>query len=215
MTFEDAASVPEVFFTAYDALFNWCGLKMGERALIHAAGSGVGVAAIQLAKAAGATAFGTAGSDEKLRQAKALGLNVGINYKTETFADVIKRETASRGVDVILDVIGAPYWADNIASLAVTGRMVLVGTMGGGKIDGSIAALMPKRLSVFGTVLRARAPFEKARLTDQFKRYVLPHFHQGRLRPIVDRIFLLEEVAEAHRYMESNANFGKIVLRIA
>ena len=115
---------------------------------------------------------------------------------------------------MILDVVGAPYWNDNIASLAIRGRMVLVGTLGGGRLEANIAALMPKRLSVFGTVLRMRAPSEKARITDQFKRHVLPLFHQGRLRPVVDRVFPLDEVAEAHRYMESNANFGKIVLQV-
>ena len=214
MSYTEAASVPEVFFTAYDALFNWCGLTMGESALIHAAGSGVGVAAVQLAKAAGAAVFGTASSGEKLEKAKGLGLDVGVNYNIENFAEVVKRETDGRGVDVILDVVGAPYWNDNIASLAIKGRMVLVGTLGGGRLEANIAALMPKRLSVFGTVLRMRAPSEKARITDQFKRHVLPLFHQGRLRPVVDRVFPLDEVAEAHRYMESNANFGKIVLQV-
>ena len=177
-------------------------------------GSGVGVAAVQLAKAAGATVFGTAGSDEKLDKAKALGLDVGVNYHTKSFAKIVERKTGGRGVDVILDVVGAPYWNDNIASLAIRGRMVLVGTMGGGKLEANIAALMPKRLSVFGTVLRMRAPSEKARITDQFKRHVLPLFQEGRLRPVVDRVFPLDEVAEAHRYMESNANFGKIVLQV-
>jgi len=214
MTYEEAASVPEVFFTAYDALFNWCGLKMGESVLIHAVGSGVGVAAVQLAKVSGAKTFGTASSGEKLAKAKGLGLGVGINYKSESFLDVVKSETRERGVDVILDVVGAPYWDDNIAALALKGRMILVGTMGGGKIQGSIAGLMPKRLSVFGTVLRARAASEKAQLADQFKRYVWPHFQNGLLRPVVDRIFPLDEIVEAHRYMESNANFGKIVLKI-
>ena len=127
---------------------------------------------------------------------------------------MVKSETRERGVDVILDVVGAPYWDDNIAALALKGRMILVGTMGGGKIQGSIAGLMPKRLSVFGTVLRARAASEKAELADQFKRYVWPHFQNGLLRPVVDRIFPLDEIVEAHRYMESNANFGKIVLKI-
>jgi NADPH:quinone reductase-like Zn-dependent oxidoreductase len=212
---QQAASVPEVFFTAYDALFNWCRLQMGERVLLHAAGSGVGVAAIQLAKAAGAYTFGTAGSPEKLRKAAELGLDVGIDYKTEDFVEVVRRRTGGRGVDVILDVIGAPYWERNVASLAVKGRMVLVGTMGGGTVEANVGALMPKRLSVYGTVLRMRSLEEKAALTDQFRRHVLPLIESGRLRAVVDRVFPLAEAAEAHRYMESNANFGKIVLAVA
>ena len=211
---EQAASIPEVFLTAFDALFQHCELKSGESTLIHAAGSGVGTAAIQLAAVAGCRTFGTAGSDEKLQRAADLGLDVGINYHSEDFAEVVAERTGRQGVDVILDVIGAPYWDRNIASLAVLGRMVLVGTMGGGKLETNIGALMGKRLRVHGTVLRARSLEEKATLTQEFARRVLPHFESGRIVPVIDRVFPLDEVAEAHRYMESNANFGKIVLRI-
>ncbi len=212
LDFQQAASMPEVFFTAYDALFNWCRLSMGERALIHAAGSGVGVAAIQLAREAGAVTFGTASSAEKLRRAAELGLDVGINYRDEDFADVVRQKTGGRGVDVVLDVIGAPYWDRNIASMALKGRMVLVGTMGGGQTETNVGALMPKRLSVFGTVLRMRSLGEKIVLTEQFRRHVLPLIESGKVRPVIDRVFPLEQAAEAHRYMETNANFGKIVL---
>ena len=131
LSFTEAASVPEVFLTAYDALFNHCNLEMGESALIHAAGSGVGTAAIQLARNIGATSYGTVGSAEKLAKAADLGLDVGINYNEQDFAEVVRDHSGGRGVDVILDVIGAPYWDRNIASLAVKGRMVIVGTMGG------------------------------------------------------------------------------------
>ena len=131
LSFTDAASIPEVFLTAYDALFNHCNLSMGESALIHAAGSGVGTAAIQLARYAGATTYGTVGSAEKLAKAADLGLDVGINYNEQDFAEVVRDRSGGRGVDVILDVIGAPYWDRNIASLALKGRMVIVGTMGG------------------------------------------------------------------------------------
>ena len=212
LDFQQAASIPEIFFTAYDALFNWCSLSMGERALIHAAGSGVGVAAIQLAREAGAVTFGTASSAEKLRRAAELGLDVGINYRDEDFADVVRQKTGGRGVDVVLDVIGAPYWDRNIASMALKGRMVLVGTMGGGQTETNVGALMPKRLSVFGTVLRMRSLGEKVILTEQFRRHVLPLIDSGKVRPVIDRVFPLEQAAEAHRYMETNANFGKIVL---
>ena len=214
LSFEEAASIPEVFLTAYDALFNHCQLRMGERALIHAVGSGVGVAAVQLAREAGATTFGTTSSVEKLDKAAALGLDVGINYREQDFAEVVKEMTAGQGVDVILDVVGASYWDRNLASLAVKGRMVLVGTLSGGRLETNIGALMPKRLRVHGTVLRVRPLEEKIELTRQFQRHVLPLFLQGKIRPVVDRVFPLEQVAEAHRYMESNANFGKIVLAV-
>lgn len=212
---EHAASVPEVFLTAYDAMFRQCELALGESVLVHAAGSGVGTAAIQLAAAASCRVFGTAGSPEKLEQARALGLDVGINYRTEDFAEVIARETGGRGVDVVLDVIGGPYWAQNLASLATLGRIVIVGTMAGATVEANLGALMVKRLRVHGTVLRARPPEQKAQLTQEFAQRVLPLFARGTVRPIVDRVFALDEVADAHRLMESNANFGKIVLRVA
>ena len=201
-----------MFLTAYDALFNHCDLVMGESVLIHAAGSGVGTAAIQLARHIGATTYGTVGSAEKLAKAADLGLDVGINYNEQDFAEVVRDHSGGRGVDVILDVIGAPYWDRNISSLANKGRMVIVGTMGGATHEVNIGALMPKRLRVHGTVLRARPIEEKIALNQQFVRHVLPLLADGRIRPVVDSIFKLEEVSEAHRYMESNANFGKIVL---
>ena len=214
LDFVQAGSMPEVFLTAYDALFNHCELKMGEKVLIHAVGSGVGVAAVQLARSAGAVTYGTAGSAEKLKKAADLGLDVWINYREEDFAKVIQEKTGGQGVQVILDVIGADYWDRNIASMAVKGRMVLVGTMSGSKVETNIGALMPRRLRVHGTVLRVRSLEEKIEVTNQFKRHVLPLIVQGKVRPVVDRVFPLEQVADAHRYMESNANFGKIVLSV-
>ena len=214
LDFEQAAAIPEVFFTAYDAMMAQCELQPGESVLIHAAGSGVGSAAIQIASAAGCTTFATAGSAEKLERAAALGLDVGINYREQDFAEVLAGSTGGRGVDVIVDVIGAPYWERNLASLAVRGRMVIVGTMGGGRVEQmNIGALMGKRLRVHGTVLRARPLEEKVALTQRFVLRLLPLFASGRLKPVIDRVFPLEEVADAHRHMESNANFGKIVLR--
>lgn len=214
MSFPDAAAIPEVFFTAHDALFNQCDLRMGESVLIHAVGSGVGTAAIQLAKSAGATAFGTASSADKLSRAVELGLDVAINYKRQNFRDVIQSETKGRGVDVILDVVGAPYWEDNLASLAVLGRMVMVGTLGGAKIEANLGALMGKRLRVCGTVLRARPLEEKIALTQEFAHQVLPLLVAGKVKPVVDSVFPLERASEAHAYMEANKNFGKIVLTV-
>ncbi len=212
--FEQAAAIPEVYLTAFDALFGHCELAGGESVLIHAVGSGVGTAAVQLAALEGCPSYGTASSDEKLAAAAGLGLDVGINYKHEDFAEVIAEHSGGRGVNVILDVVGAPYWDRNIASLAVRGRMVLVGTMGGGRVETNIGALMPKRLRVHGTVLRARPLEEKLILSQQFAARYLHHFGTGRLRAIIDRVFPLEDAAGAHAYMESNANFGKIVLGI-
>ncbi len=212
--FVQAAATPEVYFTAYDALFNRGNLQMGEKVLVHAAGSGVGTAAVQLAHHAGAFVFGTAGSAEKLAGAAKLGMDVGINYHDEDFAAVVKEHTGGTGVDVLIDFIGAPYWDQNIASMAVLGRLVEVGLMGGSRVEVDLGRLMGKRLQVTGTGLRGRSLEEKLALTAQFKRHVLPHLASGSMKPIVDRTFPLEEVAEAHRYMETNANFGKIVLTI-
>ena len=212
--FIQAAATPEVYYTAYDALFNRANLQMGESVLVHAAGSGVGTAAVQLAHHAGAFVFGTAGSDEKLSRASDLGMNVGINYHDQDFSGVIKELTSGSGVDVVIDFIGEPYWDKNIASMAVLGRLVEVGLMGGSKVDVDLRPLMAKRIQVCGTGLRGRSLEEKLGVTAQFKRHVLPHLSSGSMKPIVDRTFQLDEVADAHRYMETNANFGKIVLII-
>ena len=212
LDFLQAAAIPEVFFTAYDALFNHCDLKMGESVLIHAVGSGVGTAALQLAHRAGAYVYGTAGSADKLAKATDLGLDVGINYNQQDFAQVVKELTKSAGVNVVVDMVGAPYWERNLASLSLMGRMVLVGALGGSRLDTSLSLLMPKRLQVKGTTLRARTLEEKIAVTGQFKKHVLPLIADGRIRAVVDRSFPLEEVTKAHEYMESNANFDKIIL---
>lgn len=213
MTFMQATAVPEVFFTAYDALFNLAGLSMGESVLIHAAGSGVGTAAVQLAHRAGATVFGTTGSGVKLARAASLGMDVGINYREERFAQVIAEHTDGRGVDVVLDMVGAPYWEQNLHCLATLGRMVMVGLLGSGRLEATdLGPIMFKRLRIYGTVLRARTLEEKIALTQQFIKHVLPMLAKGLVHPVVDRLFPLEDVAAAHAYMESNRNFGKIVL---
>lgn len=215
LDFIQAAAIPEVFFTAYDALFNHCDLKMGESVLIHAVGSGVGTAALQMAHRAGAYVFGTAGSSEKLAKAQKLGLDVGINYNDQDFAQVVKERTGGAGVNVVLDMVGGPYWERNLASLTLRGRIVLVGLMGGDRVDTSLGMLMPKRLRVSGTTLRARALEEKIAVTNQFKSHVLPSIADGSVQAIIDRTFPLEEVSQAHEYMESNANFGKIILTMS
>lgn len=214
LSWHEAGAVPEVYITAHDAL-RQCDFVAGESLLIHAAGSGVGVAAIQIAKVMGAASvIGTAGSDEKIARAKALGMDVGANYNTEDFADVALAATGGRGVDVVVDVIGATYWEGNMKALAPKGRMVLVGLMGGAVTQANLGMLLAKRLQVRGTTLRARPIEEKGAATRAFEKSILPHLASGRVKVIVDRVFPLAEAAAAHAYMESNANFGKIVLAV-
>ena len=215
LDFAQAASIPEVFLTAYDALMLQCELSLGESVLIHAVGSGVGTAAVQLAHAQSCLTFGTAGSAEKLEQARALGLDVGINYHEADFAEVIERETGGAGVNVILDLIGAPYWEQNQKAIGVKGRMILVGSLGGAMLEKtSVGFGGGKRASMRGTALRSRPMEEKAILVQLFNQRIIPLFARGIVKPVIDRVFPFEEISAAHSLMESNANFGKIVLAI-
>jgi NADPH:quinone reductase-like Zn-dependent oxidoreductase len=215
LSWEEAGATPEVYITSHDALLQ-CDLVAGESVLIHAAGSGVGVAAIQIAKVMGAGfVAGTAGTDEKLAQARGLGLDLGINYRTQDFAEEVLKATAGNGVDVILDVIAADYWDRNLRSLARKGRMVIVGTMGGVRAEANLGLLLAKRAQVRGTTLRARPLEEKAAATKAFEKSVLPHIASGRVKVVVDRVFPLAEAAAAHEYLASNANFGKVVLAVS
>lgn len=216
MTWEEAAGVPEVFLTAYDALFHRGGLEAGEALLVHAAGGGVGSAAIQLGRVAGAwRIFGTA-SAEKLRglDERGLGPDVAVDYEARSFREAVAEGTDGRGVDVILETVGAPYWEDDLASLATLGRLVLVGLLGGAEVRVDLRTLMTRRATVVGTVLRSRPLAEKIALSRQFRTRMLPLFEAGRLRPLIDRAFPLDRAADAHRYMEENRNLGKIVLTV-
>ena len=214
LSWHEAGATPEVYITAHDALLQ-CGLVAGESVLIHAAGSGVGVAAIQIARMMGASVVvGTAGSEEKLARAKALGLDVGANYKTQDFAEVALEATGGRGVDVVLDVIGADYLEKNLRALAPKGRMVIVGLMGGGVAQANLGMLLQKRLQIRGTTLRGRPLEEKGYATRAFEKSVLPHIASGRIKVVVDRVFPLAEAAAAQEYMASNQNFGKVVLAV-
>ena len=213
LSWQEAGATPEVYITAHDALLQ-CNLQAGERVLIHAVGSGVGVAGVQIAKAMGASqVIGTAGSAEKLEQAAALGLDVGVNYREQDFAEVVREATDGAGVDVVLDVIGADYWEQNLRALARQGRMVEVGLMSGAELQGaSLGPLLMKRLQVRGTTLRARPLEQKAAATRAFEKSVLPHIASGRIKVVVDSVYPLREAAAAQAHMEENANFGKIVL---
>lgn len=211
-----AAAVPEVFITAHDALFATASLQAGESVLIHAAGSGVGTAAIQLARAAGAKVFGTARTAAKLEQAAHLGLSASIAVgDPSSIVEAVRDWTKGEGVDVVLDLVGAAYLDANLRSLAKRGRMVLVGTTAGAKGTLEFGLVMSKRLKIIGTVLRSRSAEEKASATQQFQREVVPLLAAGSVRPIVDSTFRLDEVAAAHQRLESNATFGKVVLEIS
>ncbi|HXG36947.1 MAG TPA: NAD(P)H-quinone oxidoreductase [Dehalococcoidia bacterium] len=214
LDFVEAAGIAEVYYTAFDALFNQAALQPGESVLVHAVGSGVGTAAVQLAHNIGARTFGTAGSAEKLEKARSLGLDVGVYYREVDFLEVVMAETKSKGVDVILDLVGASYWERNLKALAMLGRMVLIGTVGGTEVTTRTSDIMRKRLRIFGTLLRGRPLEEKLTLTRQFREQVLPLLASGDLRAVIDRSFPLEQAAEAHRYLEENRNFGKIVLTV-
>ena len=213
LSWQEAGATPEVYITAHDALLQ-CNLQAGERVLIHAVGSGVGVAGVQIAKAMGASqVIGTAGSAEKLASAAELGLDVGVNYREEDFAEVGRDATGGVGVDVVLDVIGADYWEQNLRALARQGRMVEVGLLSGAELENaSLGPLLMKRLQVRGTTLRARPLEQKAAATRAFEKSVLPHIASGRIKVVVDSVYPLAEAAAAQAYMEANANFGKIVL---
>ncbi len=213
LSWREAGATPEVFITAHDAL-RQCDLRAGERALIHAVGSGVGVAAVQIAKVMGAAqVIGTAGSADKLERANRLGLDVGVNYRERDFAEAALEATDGVGVDVVLDVIGAAYWERNLRALARQGRMVEVGLMGGAVAESaSLGPLLQKRLQVRGTTLRARPLEQKAQATRAFEKSVLPHIATGRIKVVVDSAYPLREAAAAQARMEANANFGKIVL---
>jgi NADPH2:quinone reductase len=214
LSFEQAASIPEAFITAHDALTQ-CSLVCGETVLIHACGSGVGTAAVQIAKAMGAAlVIGTAGSEAKLNAARELGLDVGIDYRREEFADRVREVTGKRGVDVLVDFVGASYLEGNVRSLAEKGRMVVVGLMGGLSGELPLGALMQKRATIRGTMLRSRSLEEKAAATRLYEKSVLSHLGSGRIRTVVDSVFALADAAEAHRRMEGNGNFGKIVLTV-
>ena len=214
LSWEQAGAVPEAFVTAHDALFTLGGLRPGWTVLVHAAGSGVSTAAIQLARAAGATVIGTSRTAEKLEKARGLGLDHGIRVGTEEprFADEVKGITGGRGVPLILDFVGASYAAENLAALGGGGRIVVIGTMGGPRATVDLGLLMRSRGSIVGTVLRPRPIEEKIRATQDFAREVVPLLAAGKVKPVVDAALPLSRAREAHERMEKNDSFGKIVL---
>ena len=209
----DAAAIPEVFITAWDALVVQGGLTSGRWALVHAGASGVGTAAVQICKALGAHVVATC-SAGKVAAVKALGADVVVDYTSQDFVEAVKQATNSRGVDVVLCVIGGDYLDRNVSCLAQKGHIVQVGVMGGGTTPFNLGALMPKRAKLSGTVLRARPLEEKIAISQRFATEVVPLFESGHLQPVIDCRFALSDIAKAHAHMGANANTGKIVIDI-
>lgn len=214
MSWTDAAAIPEVFLTAWDALVVQGGLTSGRWAMVHAGASGVGTAAIQICHAIGARVIVTC-STSKVDACRKLGADVVVDYTQSDFVEAVKAATSGRGVDVILDVIGGDYVERNVASLAVKGRIIQVGVMAGKPVPFNVGALLGKRASITGTVLRARPTEEKIAISQQFAAEVLPLFAAGKLKPVIDSVYPIDKIADAHAYMASNANIGKIVITVA
>ena len=214
LSLEEAAAVPEVFLTVFLNVFQLGALPAAGWALVHGGGSGIGTAAIQMVKAAGGGIVVTAGSDEKCRQCRELGADVAVNYRTGDFVAEAEAATAGRGVDVVLDSIGASYLTKNLASLAAGGRLVLIGLMGGAKAEIRLGDLLVRRLSVIGSTLRTRPAAEKGALVGAFRERFGQALEDGRLRPVVDRVLPLAQAPAAHRAMKASEHFGKIVLRM-
>lgn len=212
--FEEAAAVPEVFFTANENIFTLGELAAGETILIHAGGSGVGTAGIQISHHAGANVFVTAGTSEKIHKCKTLGAIEGINYKTADFVAEIEHLTGGEGVDVVLDFIGAPYLEQNLSILKTKGRLLQVGLIGGATAEIDLGTLMRKRLKIIGSVMRPQSIDEKIAITQRFVDRWLPELKNGTLKPVIDSVFPLAEARQAHTYMEANRNFGKIILKL-
>lgn len=209
----EAAAIPEVFLTAYDALVLQGGLTAGGWALGHAGASGVGTAAIQLVRAIGARVVVTC-SSAKVEACRSLGADVVVDYGSEDFAEAALAATGGRGVDVVLDVIGGDYVARNLAATAVGGRIVQVGVMGGGDATVPVGTLLMRRITWIGTTLRSRPLEEKIAKTRRCAHDLLPLFDSGTLRPVIDRTYPLDEIADAHRYVATNANVGKVLITV-
>ncbi len=211
-----AGAMPEVFITAHDALFTQAGLHMGERVLIHAAASGVGTAAIQVAHAGNATVYGTSRTADKLQRLHELNLgldqSVAVGDQPANFVEAVQKWTNGAGVDVILDLVGGNYFDANLEALASHGRLICVGTTAGTKSEIDLGQLLRKRTTIIGTMLRGRSIEEKAETTRLFASSVLPLVSRGAIRPVIDRVYPANEIRDAHERMESNASVGKIVL---
>jgi putative PIG3 family NAD(P)H quinone oxidoreductase len=210
----DVAAAPEAFLTAYDALVVRGGLQPGERVLVHAAGSGVGTAAVQVARALGCFVVGTSRSADKIERCLALGMSAGVVPQAGAFARQVIEATGGQGVDVVIDLVGGEYTRESLAACAPRGRVVVVGLTGGAVAEISLGELLRKRLTLVGTVLRARPLEEKIEAARILERTLSPWLVEGRVRPIVDRVFPLSEAGAAHAHLAGNASFGKVLLDV-
>lgn len=214
-SYEQAAALPEVFLTAFVNLFMEAALQPSETVLIHGGASGVGTAAIQLARQAGCRVFVTAGTAEKTARCAELGAELAINYKVEEFDDRIRAYTNGQGVDVILDMVGAAYLERNLQLLNLRGRLVLISTLSGAKTNIDLRLLMGRRLRLSGSVLRSRSLAEKVEIKQKFMERFWPPLLDGTIQPVIDSVYPIEQVEAAHRYMAENRNIGKIILAVS
>ena len=214
LTFIEAASLPETFFTVWSNVFDRAHLQPGESILIHGGSSGIGVTAIQMAKALGSTVYVTAGTDEKCRFCEELGAAKAINYKTESFKDEISKLTGGNGVNVILDMIGGDYTPDNLQTLANDGRLVHINSMKGKDVQVDLSLVMRKRLVITGSMLRSREAAFKSAIARALEKHIWPLLASGEIKPIIHEVFDMADAAKAHELMESSTHIGKIVLRI-
>lgn len=215
LSFAQAAALPEACITAYDAMVTQCGSAAGETVLINAVGSGVGTAAVQIARAIGLRTIGTSRDQEKLSRASELGLDCGILVEGATFADQVLALTNNRGVDLVLELNGGNYVAESLRSLSPGGRIIIVGLVAGARVELDLARVLSRRLLLRGTTLRARPLEEKIQVAQTLAKNLVPLIEASLIRPVIDCTFSLSAVAEAHSYMEANRNFGKIVLTVA
>ena len=216
LSFSDAAAVPEAFITAHDAVIVQGGLTRDETLLIHAVGSGVGLAALQIGMALGAKVIGTSRTDAKLSQGTDLGLDHAITVSNvDELAAEVLTQTGGRGADVILDLVGAAYFQQNLACLAAKGRLLLVGLTSGSRAEFDLSLALKKRATIVGTILRGRSIEEKAAATRSFADAYLEHLASGKIKPNVDRVYQAKDAAEAYNYVASNKNFGKVVLEFS
>jgi NADPH:quinone reductase len=213
LPFEDAAAIPEVFLTAYDALFRQLDVRLGERVLVHAIGSGVGTAALQLALLAGVTVYGTSRSPSKLERAIALGLVHGVDTSAADWPERVEALAGANAMHAIVDLVGGDYLLGNLRVLAPRGRLVSVGLTAGSRTEIDLGVVMRKRLKIIGTALRSRTMEEKIALAREFSQRIVPLFESGQLRPVVERVLPFGEIRTAHEEMAANTNFGKLVLR--
>jgi len=212
LSFQEGAAIPEVFLTAYDALFRQLDVQIGERILVHAIGSGVGTAVLQLARLAGVTVYGTSRSVSKLELAKGLGLVHAIDASSKEWATTVEGIAGTNGVHAVVDLVGGDYLRDNLRVLAPLGRLLVVGLTAGSRSELDLSVVLRKRLKIIGTALRSRPLEEKAALAREFSERVIPLFESRQLRPVIERTFQFDRIADAHAEMASNTTFGKLVL---